>query len=105
MGLSYLHSQLFPIPNETTFDAWVSNRFGRRLFEIFFETYTEKVWGMACSEISAAWAAQRIQNLDLKTALKNAFLGNGAGNGEVVTTMTTITGVSNQKKGRADEHL
>ncbi len=84
---SYLHSQLFPIADETAFDAWVSNRFGRRLFEIFFETYTEKVWGMPCSEISAAWAAQRIKNLDLKTALKNAFLGNGAGNGEVVTSL------------------
>ena len=84
---SYLHAQLFPIANESTFDAWVSNRFGRRLFEIFFETYTEKVWGMPCSEISAAWAAQRIKNLDLKTALKNAFLGNGTRSGEVVTSL------------------
>ena len=84
---SYLHSQLFPLADESTFDAWVSNRFGRRLFEIFFETYTEKVWGMPCSEISAAWAAQRIKNLDLMTALKNAFLGNGNGNGEVVTSL------------------
>ena len=64
VGLSYLHAQLFPIADESTFDAWVSNRFGRRLFEIFFKTYTEKVWGMPCSEISAAWAAQRIKNLD-----------------------------------------
>jgi protoporphyrinogen oxidase len=84
---SYLHSQLFPVADESTFDAWVSNRFGRRLFEIFFETYTEKVWGMPCSEISATWAAQRIKNLDLMTALKSAFLGNGAGNGEVVTSL------------------
>ncbi|MEL7060976.1 MAG: FAD-dependent oxidoreductase [Acidobacteriota bacterium] len=87
--LSYGHAQLFPARNERTFDAWVSNRFGRRLFEIFFETYTEKVWGMPCSEISAAWAAQRIKNLDLLTAVKNAFLGNarGAGDGEVVTSL------------------
>ena len=84
---SYLHSQLFPIADESTFDAWVSNRFGRRLFEIFFETYTEKVWGMPCSEISATWAAQRIKNLDLLTALKNAFLGNHGGNGKVVTSL------------------
>jgi protoporphyrinogen oxidase len=84
---SYLHSQLFPITDESTFDAWVSNRFGRRLFEIFFETYTEKVWGMPCSQINAAWAAQRIKNLDLMTALKNAFLGNGGGNGVVVTSL------------------
>ncbi|MEM8963892.1 MAG: NAD(P)/FAD-dependent oxidoreductase [Acidobacteriota bacterium] len=86
VGISYLRSQLFPIDDESTFDAWVSNRFGRRLFEIFFETYTEKVWGMPCSEISAAWAAQRIKNLDLMTALKNAFLGGGRG-GEVVTSL------------------
>jgi len=84
---SYLHVQLFPIPDESTFDAWVSNRFGRRLFEIFFETYTEKVWGMPCSEISAAWAAQRIKNLDLRTALKNAILRNGTRGGEVVTSL------------------
>ena len=84
---SYLRIQLFPIPDESTFDAWVSNRFGRRLFEIFFKTYTEKVWGMPCSEISAAWAAQRIKNLDLRTALKNAILGNGTRGGEVVTSL------------------
>jgi protoporphyrinogen oxidase len=84
---SYLHAQLFPIADERTFDAWVSNRFGRRLFEIFFKTYTEKVWGMPCSEISAAWAAQRIKNLDLLAAIKNAVLGDGTRSGEVVTSL------------------
>jgi protoporphyrinogen oxidase len=84
---SYARVQLFPVADERTFDVWVSNRFGRRLFEIFFETYTEKVWGMPCAEISAAWAAQRIKNLDLMAALKNAFLGNGAPGGEVVTSL------------------
>ena len=84
---SWAHSQAFPIRDESTFDAWVSNRFGRRLFQIFFETYTEKVWGMPCSEISAAWAAQRIKNLDLLTALKNAFLRGGTRDGEVVTSL------------------
>jgi protoporphyrinogen oxidase len=87
VAASYLHAQLFPIPNEDTFDAWVSNRFGRRLFEIFFKTYTEKVWGMPCSEISATWAAQRIKNLNLLRALKNAFIGNGSRSGEVVTSL------------------
>jgi protoporphyrinogen oxidase len=84
---SYLHAQLFPATDESTFDAWVSNRFGRRLFEIFFETYTEKVWGMPCSEISAAWAAQRIKNLDLMTAVKNAFLRRGTRDGEIVASL------------------
>jgi protoporphyrinogen oxidase len=83
---SYARAQVFPAPDERTFDHWVSNRFGRRLFEIFFKTYTEKVWGMPCSQISAAWAAQRIKNLDLATALRNAFLGN-AGNGGGVTSL------------------
>jgi protoporphyrinogen oxidase len=83
---SYVRAQLFPLADERTFDAWVSNRFGRRLFEIFFKTYTEKVWGMPCSEISAAWAVQRIRNLDLKTALKNAFFGSRHG-GDVVTSL------------------
>jgi len=85
--LSYLHAQVFPVQDESTFDAWVSNRFGRRLYEIFFKTYTEKVWGMPCSEISAAWAAQRIKNLNLVTALKNAFVGNGTRDGEVVASL------------------
>lgn len=84
---SYLQAQAFPIADESTFDAWVSNRFGRRLFEIFFKTYTEKVWGMPCSEISAAWAAQRIKNLDLMTVLRNAFLRSGTRDGQVVTSL------------------
>jgi len=70
---SFVHSQLFPHPDEGTFEAWVSNRFGRRLFEIFFEEYTEKVWGCPCREISAEWARQRIRSLTLGEVLKNAF--------------------------------
>jgi protoporphyrinogen oxidase len=71
--LSYLKSQLFPYPREDSFEEWVSNRFGRRLYEIFFKTYTEKVWGIPCSEIKAEWAAQRIKGLSLPTALRNAL--------------------------------
>jgi len=67
--LSYLRWQLFPYPREDTFEQWVTNRFGRRLFLIFFKTYTEKVWGIPCSELRAEWAAQRIKDLSLKTAL------------------------------------
>ena len=57
------------------------NRFGRRLFEVFFQSYTEKVWGMPCSEIGSEWAAQRIKNLDLTAAVRNAVLGHGRGRG------------------------
>ena len=61
---SYVRARIFPMPEEKTFEEWVCNRFGRRLFEIFFKTYTEKVWGMKCSEIGADWASQRIKNLN-----------------------------------------
>ena len=72
---SYLRSRAFPQRPEDTFEAWVSNRFGRRLFEIFFKSYTEKVWGIPCGEISARWAAQRIQSLSLPRAAWNAVFG------------------------------
>jgi protoporphyrinogen oxidase len=72
--LSYLQSQIFPIQPEKSFADWVSNRFGRRLFRIFFKTYTEKVWGMPCEEISADWAAQRIKGLSLLKAIWYALL-------------------------------
>jgi protoporphyrinogen oxidase len=75
IALSYAAAQVVPSREEKSFEQWVSNRFGRRLFEIFFEAYTEKVWGIPCSEISADWAAQRIQNLDLASMLKRALIG------------------------------
>lgn len=72
--LSYLRWQLFPYRREDTFEQWVTNRFGRRLFLTFFKTYTEKVWGISCSELKAEWAAQRIKDLSLRSALVNMFL-------------------------------
>lgn len=72
--LSYLKAKLFPIKNPVSFSDWVSNHFGKRLFKMFFETYTEKVWGMRCSEISADWAAQRIKGLSFFSAVMNALL-------------------------------
>ena len=69
--VSYLYWQCFPHRREDTFEQWVTNRFGRRLFETFFKRYTEKVWGISCSELKAEWAAQRIKDLSLKTALLN----------------------------------
>src|SRR5262249_8184082 len=70
---SYLKSRLAPTPKEENFEQWVSNRFGRRLYEIFFKTYTEKVWGVPCTTIRAEWAAQRIKGLSLTTAVRNAI--------------------------------
>ncbi|GEO08493.1 NAD(P)/FAD-dependent oxidoreductase [Segetibacter aerophilus] len=71
--LSYLKAKAFPIKDPKNFEEWVSNQFGKRLFNIFFKTYTEKVWGTPCTEISADWAAQRIKGLSLSSAIKNAL--------------------------------
>ncbi len=71
---SYVRARAFPNPAPRNFEEWVTNEFGERLFRIFFKTYTEKVWGMPCREISADWAAQRIKGLSLSSAIKNALI-------------------------------
>ena len=81
--LSFLRWQVFPYKKEETLEQWVTNRFGKRLFEIFFKTYTEKVWGVPCSELKAEWAAQRIKNLSLKSALTSMIVKPG----ESITTL------------------
>lgn len=70
----YVRSRLFPHREEKNVEQWISNRFGRRLYEVFFKTYTEKVWGVPCTEIDSEWAAQRIKGLSLASAVKNALL-------------------------------
>ncbi|WP_244420367.1 NAD(P)/FAD-dependent oxidoreductase [Isosphaera pallida] len=88
--LSYLKARLRPIRPERSFEDWVVNRFGRLLFDIFFKTYTEKVWGMPTSTISADWAAQRIKGLSLCRAIVNAVFGplcRCVSGGEVVKTL------------------
>ena len=71
--LSYLWAKVFPRRDETFLDAFFINRFGRRLYETFFRGYTEKVWGVKCSEIRADWGAQRIKGLSLKRAVVHAI--------------------------------
>jgi protoporphyrinogen oxidase len=71
--LSFAYAKAFPIKDPKNFHDWVRNQFGEKLFSIFFKTYTEKVWGMSCDEISADWAAQRIKGLDLGVAVMNAL--------------------------------
>ena len=92
--LSYMYKRAFPHEKPENFQEWVSNQFGERLFSIFFKTYTEKVWGMPCDEISADWAAQRIKGLDLYSAMANALRnsiapakGGATKNGEVIKTL------------------
>jgi protoporphyrinogen oxidase len=92
--ISYAYAKAFPIASPRSFHDWVRNRFGERLFQIFFKTYTEKVWGMPCDEISADWAAQRIKGLDLRVAITNALKHSfgrkakaAAAGGDVVKTL------------------
>src|SRR3954454_13288634 len=73
---SYLVAAVKPKGNEDSLEEWVSNRFGKRLFTLFFKSYTEKVWGAPTSEIRAEWAAQRIKGLSFFSAAKAAFFGN-----------------------------
>jgi protoporphyrinogen oxidase len=73
IGVSYLQSSLFPIKNERTLEQFLINRFGRELYATFFQSYTEKVWGVPCDQISAEWGAQRIKGLSIWTTLAHAF--------------------------------
>jgi len=81
IALSYCKAQLLPRRDETYLDAFFINRFGRRLYETFFRDYTEKVWGIRCSQIRADWGAQRVKGLSLKRAVVQAvkdLLSSGA---------------------------
>ncbi len=86
---SYARARAFPVANPRSFEDWVRNQFGWRLFSIFFKTYTEKVWGISTTELSADWAAQRIKSLDMWLVLKSALLPHRkpSQRGDVVTTL------------------
>jgi protoporphyrinogen oxidase len=71
---SYVNARIRPCRDPRSFEEWVSNQFGRRLFEIFFKSYTEKVWGISTHELSADWAAQRIKGLSMTTLVRNALV-------------------------------
>jgi protoporphyrinogen oxidase len=83
--LSYLWIRVRPVRPELTFEDWVTNRFGRRLYLIFFKTYTEKVWGIPCNKIGAQWAAQRIKGLSLVSAIVNMLLPDRSRSGQIKT--------------------
>jgi protoporphyrinogen oxidase len=86
-ALSYAKARFRPVKTPRNFEEWVINRFGRRLFEIFFRTYTEKVWGLSCTEISADWAEQRIKGLSLTEVFRHALLPRKHHGGAVVKTL------------------
>jgi len=71
--LSYLQARLRPFPRQETFEQWLTNHFGRQLYQTFFQTYTEKVWGIPCHQIQADLAAQRIKGLSVTAAISSAL--------------------------------
>jgi len=77
VALSYIRWRIFPHRTVETFEQWVTNRFGRKLFNTFFKSYTEKVWGIPCHELQAEWAAQRIRDLSLRKAVLGMFTTGG----------------------------
>jgi protoporphyrinogen oxidase len=87
VGMSYLKSRVTQIRPEKSLEDFLINRFGRELYLTFFKSYTEKVWGTPCNEISAEWGAQRIKGLSLTTAVKHfvkkALAGGGKAKGDV----------------------
>src|SRR5687768_12092205 len=72
--VSYIAAQVRPPKNQNKFEGWVVAKFGRRLYQHFFKSYTEKVWGIPAADLEADFAAQRIKNLDLKKAIINAVM-------------------------------
>ncbi|MFH1616173.1 MAG: FAD-dependent oxidoreductase [Planctomycetota bacterium] len=74
---SFAVAKVKPHREAVTFEDWITQRFGRKLYETFFKTYTEKVWGIPCSQIGAEWAAQRIKGLDIVQVIRNAVFGAG----------------------------
>jgi protoporphyrinogen oxidase len=75
IGFSYLRSALFPLRNESSLEDFFVNRFGRELYLTFFKSYTEKVWGVPCKQISAEWGAQRVKGLSITKAVLHMLRG------------------------------
>ena len=75
--LSFVKERIAPTKLKGDFETWVKRRFGRRLYEIFFKTYSEKLWGISCTELDADFAAQRIKKLSLWEAIINGFVNSG----------------------------
>lgn len=74
-GFSYLWSALRPRRPERTLEDFLINRFGKQLYLMFYKSYSEKVWGVPCSEISAEWGAQRVKGLSLKSVAMHYLKG------------------------------
>lgn len=87
---SFLRTRIFPPKDQSSFETWVAARFGWYLYKIFFKTYTEKVWGMPADKIQADWAAQRIKNLSLGSAIYSAFFPKRFNKGQITTLIDSF---------------
>jgi protoporphyrinogen oxidase len=94
IGVGYLCAKIFPRRNEKTLEDFLINRFGRELYLTFFKSYTEKVWGAPCNQISSEWGAQRIKGLSLRKAIghffKKTFSRKGSGGIAQKSTETSL---------------
>src|SRR3979490_2408753 len=97
--LSWLKARVFPVRHPRNFQEWVSNQFGKRLFNTFFKRYTEKVWGMSCKEISADWAAQRVDGPSLASAIKKALSAQSYNGGREGIIKTLINSFRYPRRG------
>ena len=88
VGLSYARARLSPRLPESSLEDFLVNRFGERLYRTFFKDYTEKVWGVPCTEISAAWGAQRIKGLSVSKALVHALTASLRSSTDTAQTQT-----------------
>jgi protoporphyrinogen oxidase len=90
---SYIFERMFPTRDTSSFEGWVTSRFGKRLYHIFFKTYSEKLWGIPCTRLDSDFAAQRIKKLSLYEAIKNAlFQGKGNSHATLVEQFAYPTG-------------
>ncbi len=96
IGLSYLCSMLFPIRPATNLEQFFINRFGRELYLTFFKSYTEKVWGVPCTEIGAEWGAQRIKGLSIRSAISHMLKGSTKERGDRTSEKKTETSLIEQ---------
>lgn len=103
---SYLYAKARPQLPALTFEQYITNHFGKRLYETFFKSYTEKVWGIPCNEIRADWGAQRIKDLSIRTALKDAlkkaffkFAPNGESENKTTVIKTLIDEFDYPRRG------
>ena len=96
MGLSYLYAKVFPERDEKNLEQFFKNRFGNELYQTFFKDYTEKVWGVPCNNIPAAWGEQRVKNLDISKVIGHALKSFFSRKNKTITQEGTTTSLIEQ---------